>query len=84
MLAMVETLGGALVLVGGFGFDWATRIGGLLIVPVMIGAIMMVHWPQWSFVPSETHPMGGMEFQVVLLTLGLYFFIRGNEINQVC
>jgi putative oxidoreductase len=45
----------------------------------MLGAIAMVHWPRWSFVPSETHPMGGMEFQVVLMLLGLFFALRGNR-----
>ncbi len=35
-------------------------------------------WPQWSFVPSESHPMGGMEFQVLLLLTSLYFLVKGN------
>jgi putative oxidoreductase len=39
----------------------------------------MVHWGQWSFVASDSHPMGGMELQVVLLLIGLYFLIRGND-----
>ena len=38
----------------------------------------MVHWGQWSFVASDSHPMGGMEFQVVLLALGLWFAATGN------
>ena len=38
-----------------------------VIVPVMAGAIALVHWGKWSFVASESHPMGGMEFQVVLM-----------------
>jgi putative oxidoreductase len=45
----------------------------------MIGAIVMVHWGQWSFVATDTHPMGGMEFQVVLLLMGLYYLVRGNS-----
>jgi putative oxidoreductase len=71
---------------GGFGLiagaalrrDWVTRLAALATVPVLIGAIGMVHWGQWSFVATETHPMGGMEFQVVLLLTALYFAIRGN------
>lgn len=80
IVALFETGGGLLVLIGGISrnLDWATRLGGALVIPVMLGAIAKVHWPQWSFVPSETHPMGGMEFQVVLTLLGLYFLIRGN------
>jgi putative oxidoreductase len=58
--------------------DWMTRLAALATIPVLVGAIVMVHWGQWSFVASETHPMGGMEFQVVLLLMALYFVIRGN------
>ena len=56
-----------------------TRLAALATIPVLIGAIVLVHWGQWSFVATETHPMGGMEFQVVLLLMALYFVIRGNE-----
>jgi putative oxidoreductase len=44
----------------------------------MLGAIALVHWGQWSALPSETHPVGGMEFQTLLLATGLYFTLRGN------
>ena len=81
LVALAETAGGILILVGGFLSDIVTRVGALLIVPVMLGAIAMVHWPQWSFAPSETHPMGGMEFQVTLTLLALYFVIKGNSAN---
>ena len=80
LVALLETLGGILVLLGAFLPDWATRVGGLLIIPVMIGAIAMVHWPQWSFVPSESAPMGGMEFQTSMLLLGVYLLLRGKDI----
>jgi uncharacterized membrane protein YphA (DoxX/SURF4 family) len=43
MVAMFEVGAGVLVLIGGTGHDWATRIGGLLAVPIMLGAISMVH-----------------------------------------
>jgi len=78
LLATVETAGALLVLYGGLGADWATRIGGLLITPVMLGAIFLVHWGQWSFQPTESHPQGGIEFQVTLLSIALYFLLRGN------
>ncbi|HBG95692.1 MAG TPA: hypothetical protein DDY14_10325, partial [Chromatiaceae bacterium] len=58
--------------------DWITRLAALATVPVLIGAIVMVHWGQWSFVATESQPMGGMEFQVTLLLTALYFVIRGN------
>ncbi len=82
LVALAETAGGALILLGGVLYDWMTRLGALLIIPVMIGAISLVHWGQWSFVPSETHPMGGMEFQVTLILISLYFLLKGNGVNN--
>jgi putative oxidoreductase len=79
LVAFAEVGGGLAVLAGGaLGKGWLTRVGGLVTVPVMIGAIAMVHWGQWSFVATESHPMGGMELQVLLLLMGLYFLVRGN------
>ena len=83
LVAMAEAGGGLLLLIGGFGndrySDLATRLGAALNIPVMIGAIWMVHWGQWNFVPNETHPMGGMQFQVVLALVMLYLVITGNQ-----
>jgi putative oxidoreductase len=83
LVSLAEVLAGAGILagsaVGGRLGDIATRLAGVAVVPVMLGAIAMVHWGQWSFVASDTHPMGGMEFQVVLLLMGVYFALRGND-----
>jgi putative oxidoreductase len=79
LVALAELGGGILIIGGAFTNGWITRAGAVMFVPVMLGAIFMVHWPQWSFVPSATHPMGGMEFQVVLLLLSLYVVIKGNR-----
>ncbi len=84
LVALAEAVGGAFVLLGGVSkvtpaATWITRLGAMMIIPVMAGAIVMVHWGQWSFVPSQTHPMGGMQFQVVLLLVSLYFVIKGNK-----
>ena len=79
LLAALETLAGILILVGGFGIKIATRLAGLFIVPIMLVAIFKFHWGQWNFLPSVTHPMGGIEFQVVLLAMAAYFLLRGNE-----
>ena len=46
---------------------------------IMGGAIYLVHWGQWSNIPSETHPFGGMEFQTLLVAAGLFFVLRGNK-----
>ena len=78
-MALAEVGGGLAVLTGSaLKRHWITRLGGLDVAPVMLGAIAMVHWGQWSFVATESHPMGGMEFQVVLLLMGLYFAVVGN------
>ena len=83
LVAAAETGGGLLVLLGGFRNDaisnLATRIGAALNIPVMIGAIALVHWGQWNFLPSETHPMGGTQFQTVLILIMLYLVITGNR-----
>ena len=79
LVATAELAGGILILAGGISRDWITRLGGALLIPVMLGAITMVHWGQWSFVPSQSYPMGGSEFQVTLLLISLYFVLKGNR-----
>ena len=83
LVALAEVATGVGVLVGGavrgaIG-DALTRLSGLAAMPVLLGAIAMVHWGRWSFTAAESHPMGGMEFQVVLLLLAVWFVVRGNE-----
>lgn len=81
LLATVETVGGVLILAGGLGKDWMTRVAGLLLAPVMLGAIFMVHLPHgWNSVNMGTGNMGrGMEFQFTLLMIALYFLVAGNR-----
>ncbi len=81
LVALAETVGGALVVLGGFLNDWMTRLGALLLIPIMLGAIFMVHWGQWHFKATESHPMGGMQFQVTLLLVAVYLLAKGNSIN---
>ena len=78
LVTLAELAGGIGIIVGAFTNDLTTRLSGLAIAPVMLGAIFMVHWGRWSFTPAEGFPMGGMEFQVVLLVMALYFLIMGN------
>lgn len=82
MLAIMETMGGLLILWGGFGPDWATRVAGGIFAMVMLGAIVLVHWPQWGFVATEAKSMGGMEFQTFVLVSGLYLVTHGNRVNE--
>ncbi|WP_114284410.1 hypothetical protein [Candidatus Halocynthiibacter alkanivorans] len=86
LVSLAKTCGALLVLAGGFGktriFDLATRIGTLMNVPVIPGAIWMVHLGRWNFVPSETYLMGGMEFQAVLLLVMLFMAQVGNRFQK--
>ncbi len=81
LVTFAELAAGLGVLVGPLlQRDWITRLAGLAIVPVMLGAIAMVHWGQWSFGATESHPMGAMELQVVvLLLMGLWLAAFGNR-----
>ncbi len=78
LVALAEVAGGVGIIVGAFTNDLITRLAGLAIAAVMLGAIFMVHWGRWNFMPAEGFPAGGMEFQVVLLCSALYFLVMGN------
>lgn len=75
LLAVMESLGGVLILAGGVLKDWMTRLAGLIFAVVMIGAIALVHFPNgWNSIGNL-----GMEFQFTLLMTALFFLIRGND-----
>lgn len=82
LLATMETAAGVLILVGGFGPAWATRIAGAMIAVVMLGAIFMVHLQNgWNSVNMGMGNEGqGMEFQFTLLMIALFFVITGNRL----
>jgi len=82
LVGLAEVLAGLGALLGGLSHplaNLATRLSGLAAVPVLIGAIAMFHWPRWSFVASESHPLGGMEFQLLLLGVALWFLLGGAK-----
>lgn len=79
LVTFAEVAAGIGIVVGGFGNALITRLSGLAAIPVLLGAIAMVHWPRWSFTPADGFPMGGMEFQVVLLLIAAYFLVTGNS-----
>ena len=72
-VAFTEIASGLLLIAGGFGRDVLTRLGGLGVIVVMIGAIFIVHLPDGWDVTK-----GGMEFRALMLAAGLYFFVKGN------
>lgn len=74
-VTLAEIVAGAALIVGAFGKEVLTRLGGLIVVVIMIGAIGMVHFKNgWNVMN------GGMEFPVLMLVVGLYFAARGNEV----
>ncbi len=74
MLALAELAAGVLLIAGVFGKEILTRIGALIVIVVMIGAIAMVHAKNGFNVMN-----GGMEFQILMLVTGLYLAAKGND-----
>ena len=74
MLALAELSAGVLLIAGAFGKEILTRVGALIVIVVMVGAIGMVHAKNGFNVMS-----GGMEFQILMLVTGLYLAAKGND-----
>ncbi len=78
-----ELFAGAAVLVAGVlpgaAGRLTTRLAGLAAIPVLLGAIFTMHWGRWAFSPADGFPMGGMEYQVTLLALALWFVVRDGR-----
>ena len=79
LVTFAEVAAGLGIIIGAFQSELITRLAALASIPVLLGAIFMVHGPRWSFTPAEGFPMGGMEFQVVLLLIAVYFLVIGNQ-----
>lgn len=75
LVALFEVAAGVLLIAGGLGKAVLTRLGGLIVIVIMIAAILMVHAKNGFNVMS-----GGMEFQLLMLATGLYFLARGNDV----
>jgi putative oxidoreductase len=75
LIGLVEIIGGVCLIAGALvSRDVLTRIGGLCVIVIMVGAIGLVHAKSgWDVMK------GGMEFQVLMLAVGLYFVAKGNE-----
>ena len=88
---MVEVVAAALILWGGRGPDWATRLGAGIFAAVMVGAIGYVlptfGWNQvvvdHALVVATGATVVGVEFHVLILTTALLYALRGNELNGV-
>lgn len=78
MLAMMEVLIGVFIILGALGREILTKVAGLLIAVIMLGAILMVHIKNgWNGVSMEQ----GVELQLLILTAGLYFLVKGNDVK---
>ncbi len=75
ILALAEIAAGACLIAGAFGKEMLTRLGALIVIVVMIGAIALVHAKNGFNVMN-----GGMEFQILMLVTGVYLAARGNEV----
>ena len=65
-----EVLGALFLILGGFYKEVFTRIGSALIGIIMLGAIFFVHLNDgWK----------GMEWQVLILSVSLFFLTKGND-----
>lgn len=83
MLGIVEIGGALLLLWGGFGPEWATRLAGLMFTVVMIGAIAMVHAQfGWNSINMGDNGGRGMEFQVLIISTSLLYAFKGNALNE--
>lgn len=83
MLGLIEIGGALLLLWGGFGPEWATRVAGLMFTAVMIGAIAMVHAQfGWNSINMGDNGGRGMEFQVLIIAVSLLYTFKGNALNE--
>ena len=74
LLALSELAAGVLLVAGAFGKEILTRVGALIVIVVMIGAIALVHAKNGFNVMNQ-----GMEFQLLMLVTGLYLAAKGNS-----
>ena len=48
----------------------------------MLAAIFSAHWPRWHFAPAEGFPMGGMQYQVLLIAISVWLFTLGGSAGK--
>jgi putative oxidoreductase len=83
MLGLFEIGGALLMLWGGVGPDWSTRLAGLIFTGIMIGAIVMVHAQYgWNSINMGDNGGRGMEFQVLIIAVSLLYAFKGNAISR--
>jgi putative oxidoreductase len=73
-VAIAELAAGVFLIAGAFGKEILTRLGGLIVIVIMVGAIAMVHAKNGFNTMN-----GGYEFQLLMLVSGLYLAAKGND-----
>jgi putative oxidoreductase len=79
LLVVAEIAGGILVLSGSYMGDKMTRLGALMLMPVLLVAMYTMHWKDMSFTLSRVHVVGGVEYLLVLFLISLYMLLKGNK-----
>ena len=79
ILVLAEIGGGVLVLTGGFMEDWMTRVGALMLLPVLLIVMFMAYGTDMSLTVSKVHVVGGMEYLLVMILISLYLLLKGNK-----
>ncbi len=67
LAAFAEFIGGWLLFLG-----VASELGALMTIPVMIGAVTLIHWPHGFFIQN-----GGFEYPLSLILFALAVIIGG-------
>ena len=85
LVAWAETLAGIGIILGGLLIkslpvlaNFLTRLSSLSVIVIMICALIIAH-SDWSLFIGERGKVLFASEQLFLLTLGFYFFIKGNE-----
>ncbi len=79
VLVLAEITGGILVLSGGFMGGEMTRLGALMLLPVLLVVMYTMRGSDMSFTFSKVHIVGGMEYLLVLFLISLYMLLKGNK-----
>ena len=77
-----EVFGAIFLLAGAFSKDIITRLGGLMIAIIMLGAIFTIHfqdgWMMHATADSIPYTRG-FEWQALILAVSLMFVFKGNK-----
>jgi len=85
LVAWGEMLAGITIIIGGLLIksipvlsNLLTRLSGAGIIIIMISALIIAH-ADWNIFIGERGKVLFASEQLFLLTIGLYFFIKGND-----